>query len=447
VAEQDGFHKQILEMKDKLNAVSPSFCLAKWTWLTLHLPKGAGHSCHLPNLRKIPLAEIQKDPAALHNPEYKKQFRKQMTEGVRPDECSYCWYNEDNAPKSFSERWVHSASTYSAPYFAEIVNTPWNTNVYPRMLEVIFRTACQFACSYCQPEYSTKWADEIKKFGKYQDDYRGLPTDGFFGAKAENPYVDAFWKWWPEAAKRLTTFRISGGEPLIAPETYKVLDDLIEGEAKNFEFIINSNFCVPSATWTRFISKITQILSEGKIPKFILWGSIDSSGAQAEYIRNGLDYELLQARTREFLNATKNFNTGVSFTVTHNNLSLPGFDSLLLWIDELKNEFGRSRVTFYTHRVKSVEHQYLDILPSHFAGYIDKSVKLMETLSFETWEVDLVRRLSARFGAGLNAQEVVRAKKKFYSFFTEHDRRRGTNFLKTFPEYEEFYYHCRDLIV
>jgi organic radical activating enzyme len=444
MTEKGAFHQQILEMRDRLNSVSPSFCLAKWTWLTLHLPKGAGHSCHLPNVREIPLAEVTKDASALHNPEYKKQYRKQMLEGTRPSECSYCWETEDNAPDSFSERWGHSASNYSAPFFQEIADTPWDENVYPRMLEVIFRTDCQFACSYCQPEYSTKWAQEIQKFGKYEDDFRDVPGSAFLHARKDNPYLEAFWKWWPEASKKLVTFRISGGEPLLAPETFQILDGLVSGEPRGFELIINSNFCVPDRMWKQFLSKSVEALRTNKIPKFTLWGSIDSSGAQAEYIRHGLSYELLCARAREYLKETRDLSSSLSFTATYNNLSLPGFDELLRFIHDLRNEFGRSRVTFYTHRVKSVEHQYLDILPGHFFDYLKNSVNLMEKLSFETWEVDLVRRL-LDFRDGFSSERKLRAKKKFYSFFCEHDRRRGTNFLKTFPEYENFYHECRDL--
>ena len=36
-----------------------------------------------------------------------------------------------------------------------------------------------------------------------------------------------------------------------------------------------------------------------------------------------------------------------------------------------------------------------------------------------------------------------RSKKDFYKFVNEHDRRRGTDFLKTFPEYELFYNECK----
>ncbi len=33
----------------------------------------------------------------------------------------------------------------------------------------------------------------------------------------------------------------------------------------------------------------------------------------------------------------------------------------------------------------------------------------------------------------------------FYLFFSEHDKRRGTNFVKTFPEYEDFFNFCKTI--
>jgi hypothetical protein len=35
-------------------------------------------------------------------------------------------------------------------------------------------------------------------------------------------------------------------------------------------------------------------------------------------------------------------------------------------------------------------------------------------------------------------------RRDFYNWFTEYDRRRGTNFEKTFPELINFYYNCKD---
>ena len=48
-----------------------------------------------------------------------------------------------------------------------------------------------------------------------------------------NPYTEAFWKWWPDLYKDLNTFRITGGEPLLSKDTWKVLDYIIETETPN----------------------------------------------------------------------------------------------------------------------------------------------------------------------------------------------------------------------
>jgi hypothetical protein len=42
-------------------------------------------------------------------------------------------------------------------------------------------------------------------------------------------------------------------------------------------------------------------------------------------------------------------------------------------------------------------------------------------------------------------KETSRKQKDFHIFFSEHDRRRGTNFIKTFPELEEFYNFCSNI--
>ena len=32
----------------------------------------------------------------------------------------------------------------------------------------------------------------------------------------------------------------------------------------------------------------------------------------------------------------------------------------------------------------------------------------------------------------------------FFNFFSQHDLRRGTNFIATFPEYEKFWIQCKE---
>ena len=42
-------------------------------------------------------------------------------------------------------------------------------------------------------------------------------------------------------------------------------------------------------------------------------------------------------------------------------------------------------------------------------------------------------------------KDVTEHRRNFYRFFSEHDKRRGTNFVETFPELEDFYGLCKSL--
>ena len=105
---------KILEDKrEKINNVSCSFCTAKWLQTTLMLQNGYNHSCHHPAPHKIPLEEIEADPAALHNSKFKKEQRAKMLKGERPSECNYCWKIEDLDKNYFSDRHYKTSDSWA----------------------------------------------------------------------------------------------------------------------------------------------------------------------------------------------------------------------------------------------------------------------------------------------------------------------------------------------
>jgi hypothetical protein len=62
---------------------------------------------------------------------------------------------------------------------------------------------------------------EIKEFGAYPTAVPHNELKHFTGErkpiphKEYNPYVEAFWKWWPDLYPELKHFRMTGGEPLM----------------------------------------------------------------------------------------------------------------------------------------------------------------------------------------------------------------------------------------
>lgn len=227
------------DIKKELDATGCGFCAAKWTQVTMHLHNGMTHSCHHPGPHKIPLEEIKNNPTALHNTRFKKQRRKEMLEGERPKECDYCWNVEDSS-NSFSDRVFKSSEPWSLPFLQEIKGLDWRANYNPKYVEVSFSNTCNFKCSYCSPMFSSKWMEEIEKFGGYPtstsfNDLTWVRETGQLPYKhsEENPYVESFWNWWPDLYKDLHTFRITGGEPLLSKDTWKVLEFISTTESPN----------------------------------------------------------------------------------------------------------------------------------------------------------------------------------------------------------------------
>jgi len=260
--------------RQKLNALSPSMCMAKWLQVSLHLPQGRTHSCYHPPTHAIPLDELKKNPNALHNTQFKLQERKQMKEGQRPEGCQYCWNVEDapNAPKEgrLSDRHYRSSEWWVKEAWDEVVTQPWDHDIKPRYVEVNFNQACNLKCSYCSPHLSTAWEDDIKKHGGFRfsngtghNDIDYLRKTGMMPlevARKDNPYIEAFWKWFPETYKDLKVFRMTGGEPLMDKNTFKVLDYVNENPNAFLDLSITSNMAPPQpALMDKFIDKIKKL--------------------------------------------------------------------------------------------------------------------------------------------------------------------------------------------
>ena len=396
---------QYQEVKDRLDSVGCGFCLAKWTQVTMHLHNGMTHSCHHPSPHKIPIEEILENPTALHNTNYKKEKRKEMLEGKRPKECDYCWRVEDNT-NSFSDRVFKSEEPWSLPFFKEISTSDWKANYNPKYVEVAFSNACNFKCSYCGPMFSSKWVEEIEKFGGYPTTSNFNNLEYFketntlpYKHSEENPYVEAFWKWWPDLYKDLHTFRITGGEPLLAKDTWKVLDYIIEQENPNRELhlAINSNLGSPDTLIDKFIEKINKIEAENRVKDFVIFTSADAWGKQAEYGRNGLDFELFWNNLNKILEKCPTVTIGIM--CTYNAFSVFSFDELIKNVYELKKKYSSLKrawttaVTLDASYLRFPQHQTVQVLPTRFSRNVKNHYELMKSLE-EIYHTNLNENLS-----------------------------------------------------
>jgi pyruvate-formate lyase-activating enzyme len=441
-------------LKDKrelINKVSSCFCTAKWLQTTLYLQNGFNHSCHHPAPHKIPVEEVLADPSALHNSSHKKKQRVMMLKNERPSECDYCWNIEDLDKDYFSDRHYKTADYWAWDRFDEIAKNDPTANVFPSYLEVSFSNACNFKCVYCSPEISSKWLEEIQQHGPLptsqgSHDLTWLKQTGRFPYKHsdDNPYVTAFWEWFPEAVKHLKVFRVTGGEPLMSKDVWKLFDYLNDNPQPELEIAINTNLCVEGKLIDKFIESISKL--KGSVKKVKVYTSLESTGAQAEYARHGLNYNLWLANVRRILDT----GTDIAIMTTINVLSLSTFNEFVDVVMKLRSEyntdFAHNRISLTVNYLRwppylsvkilnlEMRRQYSDSIKTHCEQHLMQNSKQRYAIIYlEEW--DQIQRFCDYL---VQDEPIGNSKIDFVKFVHENDKRRNTDIIKTFPELEDF---------
>ena len=430
--------------------------MAKWHHTTIYLQTGETHSCYHPAPHAIPLKEIMINPNALHNTQQKISERAAMIAGEKPSGCNYCWNIESLGDEYISDRKERNASIYTDQRFADIKKSPL-APVNPQYIEISFGNECNFKCGYCHPKHSSAYYKEIKDFGPYDMVKNHRNDIDWFQINEEdtNPYVAAWWEWWPEVRKTLTILRITGGEPLLQKSTWKLLEDLETNPLPDLELNINSNFGVKPILIDRLVEKVNNLVTNKKIKDFKIFTSIDTWGKPAEYIRTGLDLELWERNLDTYLTKT---NMPITFMITFNILSVTSFQSLLEKILEWRVKYNGSdqnkwqRIRFDTPFLKEPLQYDMNILPkdefmpfmhSHLQ-YIKDNLDDTNRSKFSDLEYEkFLRVVKYMETTDYSDEKLAEGRRDFFNWFNEYDHRRNTMFLETFPELANFFIKCK----
>lgn len=417
------------ETKNELNQIGPGFCLEKWTNARIYLHTGNTHSCHHPRPHYIPIEEIVKSPAALHNTQHKKEQRKSMLNGGRPAECEYCWKVEDSNPTVYSDRHIASNRTSSKNQFNNIINSSWNQDYNPTFLELSFSNVCNFACAYCNPSLSSKWLNEIEIYGPYPTSQKFNSINSkIYLEKDDNPYVKAFWDWWPEVYPGLDTLRVTGGEPLLTKHTYKLIDKILETPNSNLNLSFNSNLGIDLQ---KFIESISRVRVGTDVKKIRIFTSNESYGNKSEYIRFGINYNQWLSNIDLLLSSLPEVTLGIM--VTYNILAVSSFTDFLKDIEKIKTKFGSNRITMSIQYLRDPAFLDIRLLPKEWKHYLEESLKFLENNLDDLEAVEKFKQVISYFDTDIDNKEQHISDFKF--FIAEYDSRRNLKFSTIFPEY------------
>jgi hypothetical protein len=441
------FKQQVLDPK------SSSFCAAKWYNATIWLGSGQTTSCHHPPAHAVDVQALKDNPRALHNTAQKKKDREQMQAGERPAGCEYCWKIEDMEVNAVSDR-VYKSKIYPIEALDEAYTTPPSEDVNLRTLEIAFDRTCQFACSYCNPAFSSTWVKDIRNNGSYTD----LVSDGrnhfthahdssqLYRFGEVNPYVEAFFKWWEsDLHKTLQELRITGGEPTMSGELWKLIDWFKANKGKSqTRLAINSNLGMDRLKLFEFRDALKDI------PHVEIYTSNEAFEGQAEYIRDGLDYDLWMHNVQELLE--HDHIRAVHCMCTINALCLDSLDTFLDQLVKLKKVYGRERVNFTLNILRFPSFQSALVLPEHLKIYyrnrlIQWMIKHKDSDHLHEHEINHTNRLIAYLDQvdtpHSEAFDMPKLHNDFRQFYTQYDQRRNKNFVTTFPILKEWYESIR----
>jgi len=239
-------------MNHKDMLTNPAFCPIPWTGLMYNFD-GAVKNCirsatTLGNIKDNTIEDIVGNNSNV--------ARQAMILGRQfPSNCKPC-HDLEIDKKNFD---IISDRIF---YIRELKQVPLETyrpnNFDLQTVDVRWTNLCNFACVYCSPQFSSKWAAELKVIQQ-------VPTE---------QQQETFKQYIFDRAKNLKHVYMAGGEPLLMKENLELLDRL----DPNVNLRINTNL---SKVDTQVFDRICQF-------KNVHWTiSIESCSNEFEYIRHG----------------------------------------------------------------------------------------------------------------------------------------------------------------
>lgn len=211
---------------------SKTFCIYPFTGLSTR-QDGAIKACY----RSHPIGYIQENTLEeVWNSSSLCRLRQQLLNNERPPECDPCFSLEDIGVESLRQRHLSQTMPESRsklyPDTIKKLNEDFTMPFDFPVLEIKLNNLCNLKCRMCNPTDSTSWTDWaiVEDFYKADNDVL-VDTIKKFNL-IESPVLDNFENnpnWWDSFKKiipHLKKVEFAGGEPLIDPQHYRILEML-----------------------------------------------------------------------------------------------------------------------------------------------------------------------------------------------------------------------------
>jgi MoaA/NifB/PqqE/SkfB family radical SAM enzyme len=309
--------------------------------------------------RSHPVGFIDKDKLEdIWNNDTMKRIRRQVLNNERPPECEPCFSLEDQGVESLRERHIAGiipeARINLYPLAPSKVNEDFSMPLEIPTMELKLNNLCNLKCRMCHPMDSTSWNDwsEIKEFYKAENN---IMYDLVEQHDLENtPLLDKFEdnpEWWASLQRLAPNFKrveFAGGEPLMDPQHYRILDMLAPyGDQIEIKYATNLSMLgkgkrTVQEYWPKFKSVAVNV-------------SIDGLEEGYEYIRGNASWQDLIDNVQKIQSIPNISRIVGAVTVQVSNIL--ALDKI---IEYFLDDLG---VIFHTHRVTYPNVLSIQVLP------------------------------------------------------------------------------------
>lgn len=288
---------------------SKVFCMLPWVHLHAY-PDGRAYPCCLSDYWH-PVGDLRKNTMAeIWNQDAYKTIRKNMLEDKPCKECTKCYEREETG--FFSMR--NDSNRNYGQYISEVDKT-LNDGTHPefkiRYWDVRFSNLCNFRCRTCGPIFSSNWYNDHVKLYKNVPDVLNRPMERIEYTTGNE---DGMLKQMEEHIPYIEQVYFAGGEPLIMKEHYYLLEKLIEYRKTDVRIQYNTNF-------SEMRYKDKNVYEYWKhFSNISVGASLDASGARAELLRKGTDWQQIVNNREQMMKETPHVDFYISATVSNMNV-------------------------------------------------------------------------------------------------------------------------------
>lgn len=231
------------------------------------------------------------------NNEYLMYVRKNLTNGIKLNECSKCWHSESAGIKSLRQQlndmftgtrelnqsWFHSYIKNKSDYHQDLLLSA----------DLSILNLCNYSCAMCVPHASSKiysiWKKNLEnEFVKLQLDKDPDLLDNVKQNFMSGINYRLLQTMFDNSVRYL---KILGGEPLMDEKLLKMLDDYKHRDKCHLHFVTNGSYS---------LVEVAKRFSDYKNITFNV--SIDGVEEVQEYIRRGSNWNTVEKNVLEFGN-------------------------------------------------------------------------------------------------------------------------------------------------